>query len=83
MAAGIAAVLPTGAARADHTLAAAKVSLDRYFPRIQTGLGQLHQVRDAIKAGDIAQARSIVQDKTFDIKLRRAMSIYATSFSDS
>jgi hypothetical protein len=83
MAAGIVAVLPTGAARADHTLAAAKVSLDRYFPRIQTGLAQLRQVRDAIKAGDIAQARSIVQDKTFDIKLRRAMSIYATSFSDS
>lgn len=75
-------VAPTSAL-ADFTVAQAKRSYDRYFPRIEAGLEQAGEVRQAIIDGDIAKAKALTEEKTFDIKLRRAMSIYATSFSDS
>jgi hypothetical protein len=83
MAAGLAAMLPVHPALADHTMVSGKVSLERYLPRIQTGLSQLREIRDAVKAGDLAMARRVVEDITFDQKLRRALNVYATSFSDS
>lgn len=41
----------------------------------------MREIRDRIMSdGNIDE---IVQDKVFDVKLRRALSIYATSFSDN
>lgn len=70
-------------ALADFTVAAAKRSFDRYFPRIEEGYGRLLEIRDNIKDGDLEAAKAMVNDKVFDVRLRRAMTIYATSFSDA
>lgn len=66
---------------ADHTLVAAKRAYDRYYPRIVEGVEKTKTIGSLIK--DDASIDEIVTDKVFDIKLRRAMSIYATSFSDN
>lgn len=42
---------------------------------------QTRQVGQVVKNGGSIDA--IVSDKVFDVKLRRALSIYATSFSDN
>lgn len=62
---------------------AAERSYQRYYPRIEAGVEQIRAVREAIGAGDIMRAKELAAEKTFDVKLRRALSIYATSFSDS
>jgi hypothetical protein len=40
-------------------------------------------VREAVRAGELGKARELVRARTFDVRFRRALSIYATSFSDS
>lgn len=79
----LALAAPAAPARADHTQAAARRSFDRYFPRIESGLEEARAVREAVKSGDVARARELAAAKTFDIKFKRALNIYATSFSDS
>lgn len=81
--AAAAAALSASPALADHTQQAARRSYDRYFPRISQGLDEVQAVREAISAGDLAKAKELTEAKTFDVKFRRALSIYATSFSDS
>lgn len=70
-------------AKADRTYVAAKRSYERYHPRILIAIETLRSVRDAVKASDASGAASFIDDKQFDIKARRALSIYATSFSDN
>lgn len=70
-------------ASADHTQVAAKLSFDRYYPRIEAGIEEVRAIRDAIANGDLDSAKKLAAERTFSIKLRRALSIYATSFSDS
>lgn len=70
-------------ALADHTQQAARRSYDRYVPRIEAGIGEARIVGAAIKTGDLATAKDLASAKTFNVKFRRALSIYATSFSDS
>lgn len=43
----------------------------------------MRDIRAAVISHDAAKVRDIVDSKIFDIKGRRAMSIYATSFSDN
>lgn len=69
-------------ALADHTYAAAKRSFDRYYPRILSGVDMMREVRAIVKGGPGSVA-DIVDGKLFGVKLRRALSIYATSFSDN
>lgn len=70
-------------ARADHTLASAKRSFDRYHPRIVEALGTIRQIGAAAAKEDVAAAEALMADKLFSVKGRRAFSIYATSFSDN
>lgn len=53
------------------------------MPRITAGIDEARIVGAAIKTGDLATAKDLAAAKTFDVKFRRALSIYATSFSDS
>lgn len=71
------------AALADHTLVAAKVSFDRYHPRILAAIETVRQIGRAAANGDSATAATLLNDKIFLVKARRALSIYATSFSDN
>lgn len=71
------------ASRADHTLVSAKRAFDRYYPRIVDGSDILREVGKCLARGDVADAASLTEDKKFDIKFRRALRIYATSFSDN
>lgn len=75
--------LDGGAVRADHTVAAAKVSFDRYHPRIVGAVDTMKKIGQVVKASDKTAAAELVKDKYFQVKARRAMSIYATSFSDN
>lgn len=68
---------------ADHTYAAARRSLDRYYPRILAGLEMLKSVKQKVVAKDASTIGEITETKLFDIGFRRALSIYATSFSDN
>lgn len=79
-AAGLLAEAP--AARADHTYVAAKRAFERYYPRIVAGVDQVREVR-GIVAGADGSVAAVVDSRVFDVKLRRALSIYATSFSDN
>ena len=87
----ISASLATGAislshvdvALADRTLVAAKRAFDRYYPRIVEGRDTLQQVGNALKENDMDTAKTLTSKKEFDIRFRRALSIYAGSFSDN
>lgn len=69
---------------ADHTYVAAKRSFDRYYPRIVAGVEQTREIRSLVRSGAGGSAvAEVVDGKVFDVKLRRALSIYATSFSDN
>jgi hypothetical protein len=70
-------------ALADQTMATKRRSYDRYFPRIEAGIPLIAGIGTAIKAGNLPLAKSLAADKLVDIKLRRSLGIYATSFSDS
>ena len=70
-------------AKADHTYVAAKRSYERYHPRILATIETLRSVRDAVKASDASGVANLIDDRQFDVKSRRALSIYATSFSDN
>lgn len=69
-------------ALADHTYIAAKRSYERYFPRIVAGVEQTRTIGTLVGT-DAAGIADIVDGRLFDIKFRRALSIYATSFSDN
>lgn len=69
---------------ADHTYVAAKRAFDRYYPRIVAGVEQTREIRSLVRSGAGGEAvAEVVDGKLFDVKLRRALSIYATSFSDN
>lgn len=71
-------------ALADHTYVAAKRAYERYYPRIVAGVEQTRTIGTLVgTASDNAAIAEIVDGKLFDIKFRRALSIYATSFSDN
>lgn len=70
-------------ALADKTVQSQKRSFERYYPRIAAGGDTLRSVGDMLGQGDVAGAKEAVEAKEFDIKFRRALNIYATSFSDS
>lgn len=73
----------TSPAFADHTLTAAKLSYDRYHPRILETIEKVRQIGQAVTTGNVEAAAKIIQDKVFQVKSRRAFKIYATSFSDN
>lgn len=77
-------VLHVPPAFADHTYIAAKRSFERYYPRIIAGVEQTKEIGNLVRseAGNAAVAE-VIDGKLFDVKLRRALSIYATSFSDN
>lgn len=70
-------------AKADHTYVAGKRSFERYHPRIVEVVERLSMIGERIAAGDMEGANAMISDKQLDIRGRRAMSIYATSFSDN
>lgn len=70
-------------ALADKTPASVRRAFERYYPRILAGGVTLREIGDSLSKGDIAAANEAASSKEFDVKFRRALSIYATSFSDS
>lgn len=68
---------------ADRTAAAAKVSYDRYHPRMLDAIEKVRQIGEAVAVGNTEAAAALINDKVFQVKSRRAFSIYATSFSDN
>lgn len=76
-------LLGGGAALADHTYVAARRAFDRYYPRILAGVDQVREVRGLVRGSGAGSVAEIVDGKVFDVKLRRALRIYATSFSDN
>ena len=59
------------------------VRMDRYHPRILSFLATVAEIGGLLKKNDVSAARELIVDKQFDIRARRALSIYATSFSDN
>lgn len=70
-------------ALADKTVQSQRRAYERYYPRILAGGATLRQIGESLEKGDIVEANASVNSKEFDVKFRRALSIYATSFSDS
>lgn len=68
---------------ADRTAIAARRSYDRYHPRILSLIDTLKEIRIFVSSSDASGAAALITDKQFDIKGRRALSIYATGFSDN
>lgn len=68
---------------ADHTPTAAKLSYDRYHPRILETIAKVRQIGQAVVADNVKAASDLIHDKVFQVKSRRAFKIYATSFSDN
>ncbi len=58
-------------------------AFERYYPRILAGGVTLREIGQSLEKGDIAEVNAAVNSKEFDVRFRRALSIYATSFSDS
>lgn len=79
----LALVLQSTEALADHTVIAARRSYDRYHPRILAAIETIRKINTSVGKGDAEGAASLINDKLFSIKARRAFSIYATSFSDN
>ncbi|PXF48458.1 hypothetical protein BWQ96_01627 [Gracilariopsis chorda] len=70
-------------ALADRTAVGARRSFDRYHPRILSLIDTLKEIRTFVTRSDASGAAALITDKQFDIKGRRALSIYATGFSDN
>lgn len=70
-------------ALADHTLQSAKRAFDRYYPRIAAGGETLRSLAPLLSRGDVGAISEAVSQRDFDVKFRRALNIYATSFSDN
>lgn len=70
-------------ALADRTFISAKRAYERYYPRISAGGETLKAVGASLAADRADEAAAAVSDPLFDVKFRRALGIYATSFSDS
>lgn len=68
---------------AERTATGAKRSFDRYHPRILALIESTRQIRSLVPKGDATAANDIINGKLYDVKGRRALSIYATSFSDN
>ncbi|CAN8065867.1 unnamed protein product [Agarophyton chilense] len=43
----------------------------------------MKQIRSCVTSADVSAAAALINDKQFDVKGRRALSIFATSFSDN
>lgn len=76
-------VLAPGVAQADRTVVGARRAYDRYHPRILEAIDTIRKIGVAVANGDANTASSLINDKVFAVKARRAFSIYATSFSDN
>lgn len=70
-------------AQADRTVVGARRAYDRYHPRILEAIDTIRKIGVAVANGDVNTASSLINDKVFAVKARRAFSIYATSFSDN
>lgn len=68
---------------ADHTLQSAKRALDRYYPRIAAGSETLRSIGAMLARGEVSAASAAANEREFDVKFRRALDIYASSFSDN
>lgn len=80
---GVLSTLAPFPALADKTAQSQRRAYERYYPRILAGGVRLREIGQSLSKGDIAEANAAVSSKEFDVKFRRALSIYATSFSDS
>lgn len=77
------ATLGATPALADRTVQATRRAYERYYPRISSGGATLRSIGASLRSGDVAAAKLDVESKEFDVKFRRALSIYATTFSDN
>ncbi|KAI0565551.1 hypothetical protein FGB62_17g348 [Gracilaria domingensis] len=78
----VAGLLPLPAF-ADRTAVGARRSYDRYHPRILALIETMKQIRLYVTSDDVSGAAALITDKQFDVKGRRALSIYATGLSDN
>ncbi len=86
--AGVVTAVAAGAinpspALADRTLMAARRSFERYYPRISAGGATLREIGAQLSKGNTSEVAAAVEAREFDVKFRRALNIYATSFSDN
>jgi len=81
--AALSASLCVSPALADRTVQATRRAYERYYPRISSGGDTLRSIGVSLRSGDVSTAKDAVESKEFDIKFRRALSIYATTFSDN
>lgn len=78
-----AAVTTPSPAHADRTAAATRVATDRYLPRLKDAAATMRTIRDAVEAGNTAAAKSAIENKVFDVKIRNALVLYSGVFSDN